>query len=70
MHRKSGWPPNGRKGHDGAGRVQANWNPRAAGQARVLLQTNLLISSFGQDEAGELYVLDLRGGVFMMVAAD
>ncbi len=39
-------------------------------QPRVLLQTNLLISSFGEDEAGELYVLDLRGGVFKMVAAD
>lgn len=42
---------------------------RAAGggweQAR-LLQSNLAISSFGQDEAGELYVVDHRGSLFQL----
>jgi glucose/arabinose dehydrogenase len=31
-------------------------------QRSLLLQTNLSISSFGQDQAGELYVTDLAGG--------
>lgn len=31
-------------------------------QRSLLLQTNLNISSFGQDQAGELYVVDLVGG--------
>jgi glucose/arabinose dehydrogenase len=36
---------------------------------REVLQTDLRISSFGEDEAGELYVVDLRGGVFRLVPA-
>jgi glucose/arabinose dehydrogenase len=31
-----------------------------------LLQSDLSISSFGQDEGGELYVIDHRGGVFQV----
>jgi hypothetical protein len=31
-----------------------------------LLKTNMLISSFGEDAQGELYVLDLRGAVYRM----
>ncbi len=33
---------------------------------RVLLKTGFRISSFGQDEAGELYVLDHGGGIFRL----
>jgi glucose/arabinose dehydrogenase len=33
-----------------------------AGLTEVLIDTNLLISSFGEDEAGEIYVLDHAGG--------
>ncbi len=33
-----------------------------AWQSRLLLDTDLAISSFGEDEAGELYVVDLNGG--------
>ena len=33
-----------------------------------LLSTSLSIGSFGEDEAGELYVLDLRGGVYRLVS--
>ena len=36
---------------------------------RVLLQSGLAVASFGEDEAGELYVVDLAGGgVFRVVA--
>jgi glucose/arabinose dehydrogenase len=40
------------------------------GEARVLLDTDLLLSSFGEDEAGELYVVDLGGTVFRVTNAD
>jgi glucose/arabinose dehydrogenase len=40
----------------------------AGGAARVLLATGLPISSFGEDHAGELYVVDLRGTVHRLVA--
>ncbi|MBI3952289.1 MAG: PQQ-dependent sugar dehydrogenase [Acidobacteria bacterium] len=33
-----------------------------------LLRTNLSISSFGEDEAGEVYVIDLRGDVYRIKA--
>ena len=37
---------------------------------RLLLRTGLALSSFGEDEAGELYVTDLAGGgVYRVVAA-
>jgi hypothetical protein len=32
--------------------------------SRLLLQTSMQISSFGEDINGELYVVDLRGSVF------
>lgn len=34
-----------------------------------LLATNLAVSSFGEDEAGELYVTDLNGGVYRLMGA-
>jgi len=40
----------------------------AAGR-RLLLQTDLNISSFGEDEEGELYVTDLTGGAVYQVTA-
>lgn len=33
----------------------------------LLLESGLNVSSFGEDEAGELYVVDLRGGVYQIV---
>jgi glucose/arabinose dehydrogenase len=36
---------------------------------RVLLDTDLRIASFGEDEAGEVYVVDIRGGVHRIVRA-
>ncbi len=38
------------------------------GQVTVLLHTELRISSFGEDQDGELYVIDLRGGVYRLHA--
>jgi len=35
----------------------------------TLLDTNLVISSFGEDQAGELYVVDYTGSVHKLVAA-
>ena len=33
----------------------------------LVLDTNMAISSFGQDEAGELYVTDLNGAFYKIV---
>lgn len=42
---------------------------RLAGPGPVLLlDTDLLISSFGTDEAGEVYVVDFRGAIFRLTA--
>jgi len=34
------------------------------------VETGLRISSFGEDAAGELYLVDLNGAVYRMAAAD
>ena len=39
------------------------------GTQRVLLPTRMAISSFGEDEAGEMYVVDHRGGVYRVIPA-
>lgn len=36
-------------------------------QQRELLQSDLKISSFGEDQAGELYITDLQGGLYQVV---
>ena len=38
--------------------------------AKVVLESGLSVSSFGQDDAGELYVCDLSGGVLYRVTAE
>jgi glucose/arabinose dehydrogenase len=40
------------------------------GVQTVLLRQNLLISSFGEDESGELYVVDLKGTVYAITNPD
>jgi len=40
-----------------------------AWQGEVLLETGLNISSFGEDEVGELYLVDHRGAIYQLVAA-
>lgn len=39
-------------------------------QMRLLLDTNLSISSFGEDESGELYVVNLGGSVHRVINSD
>ena len=43
---------------------------RGPTSAKVLLQSGLTVSSFGQDDAGELYVTDLSGGKVYHLTAD
>jgi glucose/arabinose dehydrogenase len=38
-------------------------------ESRVLLDSKLAVSSFGEDEAGEVYVVDHKGGVYRITAA-
>ena len=46
------------------------WGQRQ-GRRELLLDTDLSIAAFGEDEAGELYVLDLAGGsVYRIVGAE
>ncbi len=37
-------------------------------ETRLLLDNDMLISSFGEDDEGELYLVDFNGGVYRMVA--
>jgi len=37
-------------------------------QNRLLFETGLNISSFGEDAAGELYLTDLNGGVYRLMS--
>jgi glucose/arabinose dehydrogenase len=46
----------------------AIWGLRLGNEPVLLLETDLAISSFGEDEAGEVYVVDLRGAVYRIVA--
>jgi glucose/arabinose dehydrogenase len=50
-----------------SGRVWMGWREGAAWRSQVLLDSGLQISSFGEDAAGELYVVDYRGAVYRLV---
>ena len=58
-------------GDYGTGRI---WAIDATGETDTVLtlfETDLNISSFGEDESGELYVVDISsGGVYKVIAAD
>ena len=48
-----------------SGRIWAVWfDPTGQWQTKLLLDSDLRISSFGEDEAGELYVVDYGGAVY------
>jgi hypothetical protein len=49
--------------------LSAGPNRRSSTAPRVLMQTGLRISSFGEDEAGELYLVDHKGAVYRLAAA-
>ena len=51
-----------------SGGIWALWrDPAGDWQTRLLLDTDLFISSFAEDGAGELLVLDLGGGLYRLV---
>jgi glucose/arabinose dehydrogenase len=43
-------------------------NPDGSWQQKLLFETGFNISSFGEDAAGELYLVDLNGGVYRLSA--
>jgi len=49
--------------------LSASPNRKYSTAPRVLLQTGLRISSFGEDEAGEVYLVDHKGGIYRLAAA-
>ncbi len=49
--------------------ISASANRRTSTVPRVLMKSGLRISSFGEDEAGEVYVVDYRGGIYQLSAA-
>jgi glucose/arabinose dehydrogenase len=49
--------------------ISASAHRRTSTEPRVLMKTGLRISSFGEDEAGEVYVVDYRGGIYQLSAA-
>jgi glucose/arabinose dehydrogenase len=53
-----------------SGRIWTVANGAASPMTKaLLLDTNMLISSFGEDEHGELYVVDLNGSIYRFAAA-
>ena len=49
--------------------ISASANRRSSTVPRVLMQTGMRISSFGEDEAGDIYLVDHKGGVYRLAAA-
>ena len=49
--------------------LSAAANRRSSTMPRVLMKTGFRISSFGEDEAGEIYLVDHKGGVYRIAAA-
>jgi hypothetical protein len=46
-----------------SGRIWAFWTPEGGDpQIELMLESGLRISSFGEDEAGEIYITDIYGG--------
>ena len=48
---------------------RTGWSSFATFFSAALMQTGLRISSFGEDEAGELYLVDYKGAVYRLAAA-
>jgi len=50
-----------------SGRIWMGWREGAAWRSDILMDSGLQISSFGEDAAGELYVVDYGGAVYRLV---
>jgi hypothetical protein len=44
-------------------------NNKKPKEVKTLLETGRLISSFGEDEKGELYITDLKGDILQLIPA-
>ena len=56
-------------GDEVTGKLWASWQATPGHWTSSLMaSTSLAISSFGEDESGELYVVDLNGGVYKIVS--
>jgi glucose/arabinose dehydrogenase len=53
-----------------SGRIWGLRNAGSAPEAEVLLQSPTRITSFGEDEAGELYLVDFGGAIYRLTAYD
>ena len=49
--------------------LSASANRRGSAVPRIVMRTGLRISSFGEDEAGEVYVVDHKGGIYRLAAS-
>lgn len=49
--------------------ISADANRKGSTVPRVLMRTGLRISSFGEDQAGEIYIVDHQGGVYRLAAS-
>ena len=49
--------------------LSAAANRKSSTMPRVLVKTGFRISSFGEDESGEVYLVDHKGGVYRLAAA-
>lgn len=50
-----------------SGRIWLGWREGAIWRNQVFMDSGLQISSFGEDAAGELYVVDYRGAIYRFV---
>lgn len=53
-----------------SGRLWAMQHPQDGGQAQLLAELPYLISTFGKDESGEIYVADYAGGIYRIDCED
>jgi glucose/arabinose dehydrogenase len=49
--------------------ISASANRRTSAVPRVLKKTGFRISSFGEDEAGEVYIVDHKGGIYRLASS-
>ena len=49
--------------------ISAEANRKGSTVPRVLMRTGLRIASFGEDQAGEIYIVDHSGGVYRLAAS-
>lgn len=54
-------------GDYGSGKVWGLQSGNEKAESKILMETGLMIASFGEDEAGELYLIDHRGTVYQIV---